>query len=86
MERLWAKRKVKNVVPASLAEKWKSQEHLVPEQMLIELATAKNFSLNGQEADLPRCARFVLKAFAQGEVGPITLETAPTIETPTEQA
>ena len=86
LERLWAKRKVKNVVPASLAEKWKSQEHLVPEQMLIELATAKNFSLNGQEADLPRCARFVLKAFAQGEVGPITLETAPTIETPTEQA
>ncbi|MGM9991734.1 MAG: ribosome biogenesis GTPase YlqF [Candidatus Bruticola sp.] len=81
LERLWRKGKIKNVVPTSLAQSWQTADcPLIPEQMLDELARSKNFFINANEADLPRCARFVLKAFAQGDIGPITLESAPSLE------
>ncbi|MGM9999628.1 MAG: ribosome biogenesis GTPase YlqF [Candidatus Bruticola sp.] len=81
LERLWKKGKVKNLVPPTLSQLWNDAAgSLIPEQMLDELARSKNFFINANEADLPRCARFVLKAFAQGEVGPVTLESAPPIE------
>lgn len=78
LKRLWTKRKTKGLVPESLASAWKqSGEDLPAEQMLAELARAKNFLLNKEETDPVRCARAVLKAFAQGEIGQITLEPAP---------
>ncbi len=48
-----------------------------PEALLGEMACLKSFLLNGQEPDLPRTARWLLQAFARGELGAITLEAAP---------
>ncbi|MBQ7501736.1 ribosome biogenesis GTPase YlqF [bacterium] len=52
------------------------------EELLAEFCRSKGFYLNGQEPDLIRGSRFVLKAFAQGEIGRVTLEKAPALPDP----
>lgn len=47
-----------------------------PEELLTALAQRKNFFISPDELDLERTARFALKAFSLGELGPITLEIA----------
>ncbi|MGI5845206.1 MAG: ribosome biogenesis GTPase YlqF [Candidatus Xenobium sp.] len=47
-----------------------------PEALLRALARRKNFLVNAQE-DLPRTARWLLQSFAKGDLGAVTLETAP---------
>ncbi len=48
-----------------------------PEALLRALARRKSFLLNAQEEDLPRTARWLLQSFARGDLGQVTLETAP---------
>lgn len=46
-----------------------------PENLLSSFAIAKNFMINANEPDTVRAARFILKSFAQGDLGRATLET-----------
>lgn len=45
-------------------------------EMLDQFAQIRNFLLNGDELDLTRAARMLMKDFAQGAVGRVTLEPA----------
>lgn len=48
-----------------------------PEVLLERLARRRSFLLPGNEADLPRTARWLLQSFGRGELGAITLERVP---------
>lgn len=48
-----------------------------PEDLLDRLARRRKFMLPGDQADLPRAARWLLQSFGRGDLGTITLEPAP---------
>ena len=77
LAKLWGLGRASSLVPPELAKTWTDTTALAPEEQLSQLALVKNFTLPSQEPDLIRASRHVLKAFAQGEVGPVTLEKAP---------
>lgn len=81
LQKLYLLGKTADLAGEELQKGWtESKAGLGPaEEMLAGFCRAKSFYLNGREPDLVRGARFVLKAFAQGEIGRVTLERAPEI-------